>query len=97
MISGCSGKAVCEDPAVEVIKVLSDLLEHESMGLRTYINGTLYSLLTRPKLREEAQALGLEDMLQTLDLSDEDFARQVAKRGRGCRAENNRGRLREAG
>merc|ERR1711957_276260 len=42
-----------------------------------YINGTLYSLLTRPKLREEAQALGLEDMLQTLDLSDEDFARQI--------------------
>eukprot|EP00656_Telonema_subtile_P048341 TRINITY_DN5731_c0_g1_i3.p1 TRINITY_DN5731_c0_g1~~TRINITY_DN5731_c0_g1_i3.p1 ORF type:complete len:231 (+),score=61.30 TRINITY_DN5731_c0_g1_i3:840-1532(+) len=48
------------------------------MGLRTYINGTLYSLLTRPRLREEAQALGLEEMLKTLDLAgDEDFARQI--------------------
>ena len=74
-----AGKQACEDPSLKVIKVLSDLLEHEheSMGLRTYINGTLYSLLTRPKLREEAQALGLGDMLKTLDLADEDFARQV--------------------
>lgn len=73
-----AGKKACEEPSLNVIKVLSDLLEHESMGLRTYINGTLYSLLTRPRLREAAQALGLEDILKTLDLAgDEDFARQI--------------------
>ena len=45
-------KIKCEDPQEEVLKVLNDLLEHENMQVRTFVNGTLYSLLSRQVLRE---------------------------------------------
>jgi len=46
------GKIKCEDPNQEVLKILNDLLEHENMQVRTFVNGTLYSLLSRQVLRE---------------------------------------------
>ena len=42
-----SGKAKCEEESENVLKVLNDLLEHENMQVRTFVNGTLYSLLSR--------------------------------------------------
>lgn len=44
-----AGKIKCEQmPPYQVLMVLSDMLEHENMSVRTFVNGTLYSLLTRP-------------------------------------------------
>jgi LisH domain-containing protein ARMC9 len=34
--------------------------------VRTYVNGTLYSIFTRAKLREEAKELGMPDLLEVL-------------------------------
>jgi len=46
--------------------------------VRTYVNGTLYSIFTRKKLREEANKLGMPDVLQYLmEQSDEQFKRQI--------------------
>ena len=46
--------------------------------MRTYINGTLYSVFTRKKLREEAKELGINESLRYLmDQSDEQFKRQI--------------------
>lgn len=40
--------------------------------MRTYINGTLYSIFTRDKLKEQAHALGVPTMLEHLmENSDE--------------------------
>jgi len=61
-----------------VVSVLSDLLENENMQVRTYVNGTLYSILTRPSLRDQAQEVGLEDILKALEpRCEEQFARQI--------------------
>lgn len=58
-----SGKDKCEEPDIDLLKVLNSLVEHENLQVRTYVNGTLYSIFTREKLREEAKALGMPDVL----------------------------------
>jgi hypothetical protein len=61
-----NGKDKCEDPDIELLKVLNDLVEHDNLQVRTYVNGTLYSIFTRKKLREEAKQLGMPEVLQYL-------------------------------
>lgn len=73
-----AGKDKCEEPDIELLNVLNDLVEHENLQVRTYINGTLYSIFTRKKLREEAKELGMPEVLQYLmEQSDEQFKRQI--------------------
>jgi len=45
------GKDKCEEQA-NILKVLSDMMEHENLQVRTHVNGTLYSILTRQKLKQ---------------------------------------------
>ncbi len=73
-----AGKIKCEDPQLEILKVLNEHIEHENLQVRTYVNGTLYSLLTRPALKEQARALGMPELLKhLLEHSEEQLARQV--------------------
>ena len=51
-----AGKTKCEEISNGykqslVLQVLSDLVEHDNMVVRTHVNGTLYSILTRETLR----------------------------------------------
>ena len=51
------GKDVCEtlsEQGICLIKVLSDVMEHDNLQVRTHINGTLYSILTRQSIKDEA-------------------------------------------
>lgn len=51
------GKSKCEklnEMGYSLIKVLSDLMEHDNLQVRTHVNGTLYSVLTRQSLKNEA-------------------------------------------
>ncbi len=58
--------------------MLLEHIEHENLQVRTYINGTLYSLLTRPTLKEQALAFGMPEMLKhLLATADEQIARQL--------------------
>lgn len=44
------GKTICENlhkKGISLIKVLSDLMEHDNLQVRTHVNGTMYSVLTR--------------------------------------------------
>jgi hypothetical protein len=43
-----------------------DMLEHESMRVREYVHGVLYSLLKLRDYMALAQGMGLEDILQAL-------------------------------
>lgn len=61
-----AGKSKCEEPQIQLLKVLNDLVEHENPQVRTYVNGTLYSIFTRKRLREEAKQLGMPDVLKYL-------------------------------
>lgn len=48
-----TGKTKCEEmPENLVLQVLSELIEHENMVVRTHVNGTLYSILTRKSLKQ---------------------------------------------
>nr|XP_033814066.1 lisH domain-containing protein ARMC9 isoform X2 [Geotrypetes seraphini] len=59
-----AGKKVCTKDARHVLKVLADLLGHENHEIRPYVNGTLYSILAVSSIREEAKAMGLEEILR---------------------------------
>lgn len=73
-----SGRIACEKSKHDVLKVLSDLLECDNLQVRFYTNGTLYSVLARPLLRERAREMGMEDILKYLiKSSDENFANQI--------------------
>jgi len=39
--------------------VLNELLEHENMQVRTFVNGTLYSLFSRATIREQARVYSI--------------------------------------
>ncbi|XP_050819755.1 lisH domain-containing protein ARMC9 isoform X2 [Gopherus flavomarginatus] len=59
-----SGKKMCVKVANHVLKVLSDLLGHENHEIQPYVNGALYSILAVPSIREEARAMGMEEILR---------------------------------
>jgi len=54
-----AGKNKCENQGQAVLQVLSELVEHENMVVRTHVNGTLYSILTREPLRALAREMGM--------------------------------------
>uniref|UniRef100_A0A8C8S0W5 LisH domain-containing protein ARMC9 n=1 Tax=Pelusios castaneus TaxID=367368 RepID=A0A8C8S0W5_9SAUR len=59
-----AGKKMCAKVANHVLKVLSDLLGHENHEIQPYVNGALYSILAIPSIREEARAMGMEEILR---------------------------------
>ena len=72
------GKRKCEELDADILKVLNELLEHENLQVRTYVNGTLYCILERKKLREEAKELGMDKALRYLsNKSEPRFQRQI--------------------
>ncbi|KAJ3163880.1 LisH domain-containing protein armc9 [Geranomyces variabilis] len=61
-----------------VLRVLSAVMEVESLQVKTYINGTLYSLFAEPSLRDAARAQGMEDMLSYMrESEDEQLVGQI--------------------
>jgi len=50
-----SGKKRCVGRATKILRALCNFLGHENHEVRTYIHGTLYSLLAVPEIRAAAQ------------------------------------------
>ena len=74
-----NGKDKWEDPKLELLHVLNELLEHENDQVRTYVNGTLYSIFRRKSLRDQAKELGMVDVLNYLAQnwgSNEDYLKR---------------------
>ncbi|XP_071422522.1 lisH domain-containing protein ARMC9 isoform X2 [Pithys albifrons albifrons] len=59
-----AGRKMCARIANHVLKVLADLLGHENHEIQPYVNGALYSILAIPSVREEARAMGMEEILR---------------------------------
>lgn len=59
------GKNKCEE-INDILTVLNEIIENENLQVRTHINGTLYSILTRAKLKQQANILGMQHMLEYL-------------------------------
>ncbi|CAG9311538.1 unnamed protein product [Blepharisma stoltei] len=71
-----AGKNVCEK--LDVLPLLGTLMEHENPNVRTYINGTLYSIFTRQTLKRKAREMGFEQHLEKLyNSSEEAFKKQI--------------------
>ncbi|VDO09071.1 unnamed protein product [Rodentolepis nana] len=51
------GKKRCAPMASRVLKVLTDLINHENTNILSYVNGALFSLLTLPELQVAAEAM----------------------------------------
>ena len=48
------------------------------MVVRTHVNGTLYSILTRKALKQQARSLGMQEMLfYLMENSDEQLKKQI--------------------
>ena len=70
------GKAVCEQ--VDILELLKKLIVHRNPNVRTYINGTLYSILTKDTFKQKAREMGFESLLEKLyQDSDEAFRNQI--------------------
>ena len=73
-----SGKKKCEDLSEDLLKVLNENLEHENNQVRTYVNGTLYSVLESQKIRDEAKSLQMDQALTyLLNNSEQTFQTQI--------------------
>uniref|UniRef100_A0A0B7BQE6 LisH domain-containing protein ARMC9 n=1 Tax=Arion vulgaris TaxID=1028688 RepID=A0A0B7BQE6_9EUPU len=73
-----AGKKRCMGNAHQTLKVLSDLLGHDNTEIRPYVNGALYSILAIPSIREEAKAMGMEEILNCFLKEDQpDMTRQI--------------------
>eukprot|EP00051_Salpingoeca_urceolata_P015823 m.207063 g.207063 ORF g.207063 m.207063 type:complete len:831 (-) comp18511_c0_seq4:168-2660(-) len=73
-----AGKINCKANSSEKLGVLMDLLEHDNTQVRTYVHGTLYSLLSVPSIRDKAVGMGLEEVLEAnMKVSDPALARQL--------------------
>mmetsp|Transcript_15710 Transcript_15710/g.15494 ORF Transcript_15710/g.15494 Transcript_15710/m.15494 type:complete len:462 (+) Transcript_15710:434-1819(+) len=72
------GKRKFEELHSDALNVLNEFLEHENSEVRTYVNGTLYCILERPKIREEARSLNMDEVLRILSKKFEPrFKRQI--------------------
>ncbi|GFO05722.1 lish domain-containing protein armc9, partial [Plakobranchus ocellatus] len=73
-----AGKKRCVGNSQQTLKVLSDLLGHENTEIRPYVNGALYSILAIPSIREDAKAMGMEEILRCFLKDDQpDMNRQI--------------------
>ncbi|EFC47185.1 predicted protein [Naegleria gruberi] len=77
----CLGKVsirACERS--DIIPVLMDLIQHESPQVRTYVHGTLYSVLSFSNvLKQQARDHGLEDKLKIIrKMSEDELSKQIA-------------------
>lgn len=59
------GRCSLLNQAENLLRVLTDLLSHENQNFKTYLNGTLYSVLKMENFKEQARAMGLKAMLDS--------------------------------
>jgi len=73
-----AGKAECIEECESILQLLADLLGHENKEIRPYVNGTLYSILALPTIRQRAVSMGLEEVLRCyMNDDDPDMNRQI--------------------
>jgi len=68
------GKDLCEQRGQQIINLLIKMIDHNNEQVRTYINGILYSMLSRDSMRKIARGMDLKETLTHLmDQSEENF------------------------
>ncbi|NXS28200.1 ARMC9 protein, partial [Pomatostomus ruficeps] len=73
-----AGKKICASIPNHMLRALSGLLGHENFKIQSYVNGALYSVLAIPSVREEAKAMGMEEILRCfIKERNEEMVRQI--------------------
>lgn len=73
-----AGKVRCQKVLQNLMTVVISMLESPSTQVRTYINGTLYSVLSRKAIREYCRSLKINERLSAIQSkSEEHFQRQI--------------------
>ena len=57
------GRSSLLSQADHLLRVLVDLLSHESQNFKTYLNGIFYAVLKMERVKKEAKAMGLPGIL----------------------------------
>ena len=72
------GKEKFEAVGEKILKILISFLNYENIQILTCINGLLYLLLKKKKMREIAKALGVEKKLEDLkNINNEQLRKQI--------------------
>ncbi|KAJ1344324.1 hypothetical protein BSLG_001134 [Batrachochytrium salamandrivorans] len=72
------GKQQCASNPEQTLSVLNGLIENDNIQVKTYVNGTLYSILSNPEIRDRARAIGMEEQLGYLrQISDDQLVKQI--------------------
>ena len=72
------GKEKFEAVGEKILKILIKFLNYENIQILTCINGLLYLLLKKKKIREIAKSLGVEQKLEELkNINDEQLSKQI--------------------
>lgn len=58
------GKKRCEARKTELLTILKELLSNDDMQIRTYVNGTLYSLFASTPIKLEARVALLSERIR---------------------------------
>ncbi|CBY10362.1 unnamed protein product [Oikopleura dioica] len=65
-----AGRWSLEKDAENVLRVLSDLLSHDNESLKSYLNGTLFSVLFIQSFKEKANQIGLKQIIDSFMRGD---------------------------
>lgn len=71
------GKDKIEEIKFKVLNLLLDLLEHPNENIQCYVNGTLYSIFTRPSVKKLALEMGFHSKFKELmSIADENLQKR---------------------
>jgi hypothetical protein len=73
-----TGKVAAAECKPDIVTTLADLMECDNTQVRHYVNGTVYSLLSRKNFRERAREMRLDETLsKIMKRATGEFARQA--------------------
>lgn len=72
------GRKKCEDPSIDILNVLKEYINNPNLQIKTFVNGSFYSLLSKTNLKKRAKAIELDKLfLSIIKDSDELFQKQI--------------------
>jgi LisH domain-containing protein ARMC9 len=73
-----NGVKECVRDPTRTLVVISELIEHDNIQVKTYVNGLLYSLFADDAMRQKARMIGMDEQLRQMkSSSDENLRKQI--------------------
>ena len=72
-----NGREKFEEESERTIQILINYINKDNIQIQTCVNGTLYSLIKRPLLREAAKKFGVENIIKNTQIKDPQTQKQM--------------------